>query len=220
LRELSLIKETSTLGVSYSRRGANDTSWDVWCTFCQDLHVDPFLTQLDDPILLLQIFAHRYREGTVAPSGAAVRSRTVKGTLCAVGQAFSSLGCMDPRLQSSDKLDFHLQRQLTAYKKQDPPPSRVKPIPSPLIVQTAQLNYMANTPHAKAVADMLLPGFFFLLRPGEYAHTTKPEASPFCMCDTHLLIHDRCLNHYTCTHTDIQRLHCLGVHFTEKRRSG
>jgi len=217
LRELSLIKETSTLGISYSRRGANETSWDVWCTFCQDLHIDPFLSQLDDPIPLLQIFAHRYRDGTVAPSGAAVRSRTVEGALRAVGQAFSSLGCMDPRLLSSGKLDLRLQRQLTAYKKQDPPPSRVKPIPFPLIAQTAKLNYLANTPYSNAIADMLLLGFFFLLRPGEYAHTENPEASPFRMCDTHLLINDRRLNPYTCTQTDLYQVNYIALEFTSQK---
>jgi hypothetical protein len=124
---------------------------------------------------------------------------------------------MDPRLLSSGKLDLRLQRQLTAYKRQDPPPSRVKPIPFPLIAQTAKLNYLANTPYSNAIADMLLLGFFFLLRPGEYAHTENPDASPFRMCDTHLLINDRRLHPYTCTHTDLYQVNYIALEFTSQK---
>jgi hypothetical protein len=53
---------------------------------------------------------------------------------------------------------------LSAYKKQDPPPTRVKPIPFPIIAQITALCHRANTPAANAIADMLLLGFFFLLR--------------------------------------------------------
>jgi len=167
--------------------------WDIWCTFCQDLHVDPYLTQLDDPIPLLQIFVHKYQEGSVAPSGAAVHFRMVEGALCAVGQKFTALGSPYPRLQSSGKLDFCLSQQLTAYKKQDPPPIRVKPIPFSLITQTAEVHYSARTPYSLALADMLMLGFVFLLYPGEYTHTTNPNATPFCLCDTHILIDSRCI---------------------------
>ena len=57
----------------------------------------------------------------MAPSGAPVRARIVEGALRAVGQAFSALEQPDPRLLPSGKLDLRLSRQLTAYKKEDPP---------------------------------------------------------------------------------------------------
>jgi hypothetical protein len=59
----------------------------------------------------------------------------VEGALRAMGQAFSTLGCHDPRLTSAGKIDFRLKRQLTAYSKQDPPPHCVKHIPFPIIAQ-------------------------------------------------------------------------------------
>jgi hypothetical protein len=216
-RDLRIIKETAANATSATRSGATDTSWLLWCTFCRDLHIDPFLSQLEDPIPLLQIFAHRYRTGTVAPSGSSVRSRTVEGALRAVGQTFATLGSPDPRLQNSGKLDFRLSRQLTAYAKQDPPPSRVKPIPFPLIATTAHLHYHANTPHASTLADMLLLGFFFLLRPGEYAHTSNPDASPFRLCDTHLFINNRRLHPDRCTVPDLRRVNYIGLEFTTQK---
>jgi hypothetical protein len=85
-------------------------------TFCASLPCDPFLKHLTNPIPTLQLFAHRYCIGTLAPSHAQVHSQTVEDALHAVGQVFTPLGKPDPRLQPSGKLDFHLSRQLTAYK--------------------------------------------------------------------------------------------------------
>jgi hypothetical protein len=81
-----------------------------------DLHTDPELVDVHDPIPILQIFAHRYREGILAPSGDKVCSRTVEGALCAVGQTFAALGDRDPRLLPSGKLELHLSLVVKRYK--------------------------------------------------------------------------------------------------------
>jgi hypothetical protein len=158
--ELGIIKATTTTGIAVSRSNANDTTWDIREQFCFQLHFDPTLADISDPIPLLQLFAHRYRTGALAPSGSTVRSRTVQGALRAVGQAFATLGNHNPRLLQSGKLDLPLSIQLSAYKKQDPPPTRVKPIPFPILAQTAALCYTANSPNTNTIADMLLLGFF------------------------------------------------------------
>ena len=87
--------------------------------------IDPYLLDVCDPISILQLFAHRYC------SHNQVRSRMVEDAICAVGQAFAKLGRPDPRLQPSGKLDFRLSRQLLAYKKEDPPTTRVNQSPFP-----------------------------------------------------------------------------------------
>jgi hypothetical protein len=53
---------------------------------------------------------------------------------------------------------------------------------------------------------MLLLGFYFLLYPRECASTTNEDASPFCFCDVHFLIHTRRLSHYTCPKADLQHV--------------
>jgi hypothetical protein len=106
--ELCLIKQITATGIAAKSQATSDTSWDLWEDFCRDLYCDPYLESVQDPIPLLQIFAHRYRTGEVAPSGAQVRSRTVEGALRAVGQTFATLGFSDPRLQQSGKLDLRL----------------------------------------------------------------------------------------------------------------
>jgi len=174
--ELDAIKEIAATGIAYSCQNTNRTTWELWTDFCAALLCDPALESIDDPIPYLQIFAHRYRTGAVAPSRTNVRSQTVEGALHAVGQVLASLGSPDPRLTANGKLDLRLTQQLSAYKKQDPPPSRVKPVPFPIIAQTVSFCHTANTPASNTMANMLLLGFFFLLRPGEYAYRDNSDA--------------------------------------------
>jgi len=79
------------------------------------------------------------------------------------GTDIHHIGNINPRLTPSGKLDLWLSHQLSAYKKEDLPPSCVKPIPFPIIPQTANLCCTANTPIAHTITDMLLLFFFYLL---------------------------------------------------------
>jgi hypothetical protein len=184
--EFRAISEASAHGISATRANSQATAWDIWSQFCLALAQSPTLGDIEDPVPLLRLFAHRYRSGALAPSGAQVKSRTVEGALRAVGQTLASLGLPDPRLQLSGKLDLRLQRQLKAYDKQDDPPTRVKPIPLHVIALAVHTQRLLKTPKAHTIADMLLLGFFFLLRPGEYADNDNPESTPFRLNDIHL----------------------------------
>jgi hypothetical protein len=215
--ELGLIQKLTAAGVAAGRQHSTHTSWDIWQHFCESLHYDPYLGNIHDPIPLLQVFAHRYSTGVLAPSGSPVRSRTVEAALRAVGQTLATLGHQDPRLQPSGKLDIRLSRQLSAYKKQEPPPTRVKPIPFPIIARTAELCCIANTAQSHAIADMLVLGFFFLLRPGEYACTYNDEASPFRYCDVHLMIDNCRLNHFTCHAASYDMVNFVALEFTNQK---
>jgi len=137
---------------------------------------------------LLQIFAARYRVGTLAPSCSHVKARTVEGALHAVGQTFASLGYSDPRLQPSGKLDLRLHRQLQAYEKHDPPPHQVKPVPLQILLHVTSFNLRTSDPKQNAISQMIILGFFFLLRPSEYAKMDNPDAAPFRFCDVHLML--------------------------------
>jgi hypothetical protein len=174
------------MALCHSRQGGNRTAATTWEAFCDSLNLDPTLADCPDPIPPLQLFAHRYRTGEIAPGGAKVRGKTVGDALRAVGQAFSVMGIQDPRLTTSGTLDIRLSRLLSAYTKQDSPPTRVKPIPISVLQNAVFSHRQRRAPHNYAIADMITLGFFFLLRPGEYAATTNPESSPFRLCDVHL----------------------------------
>jgi hypothetical protein len=129
--------------------------------------VDPLLQDIQDPIAILQVYLQRYRDGTIAPRGKPVRSRTVEDSLRAIGQTFAALGTLDPRLDQHGNIDFRIQQQLRGYSRADPPPNRVKPIPIQIIRHVAAL---ASTPTAmpgsQGIANMITLAFFFLPRPG------------------------------------------------------
>jgi len=198
LNELGLIKQAAHYGITASRVHGTDTAWTAWQDSCHSLHQDPWLLEVADPAPLLQIYAQRYRVGILAPSGSPVKARTLEVVLRAVGQTFSALGYPDPRMYTSGHLDFRLHRQLQSYKKLDLPPMRVKPIPLQIIQMAVFHCHRTQLPHAQTIANMLILGFFFLLRPGEYAATENPDAAPFHYCDIHLIWHDTRLNTFQC----------------------
>jgi hypothetical protein len=215
--ELLAIKKSATTGISAGRTTSTNTGWALWTDFCLSLACDPLLDGIDDPLPLLQIFASRYRLGNLAPSGSPVKARTVESALRAVGQTLAVLGKPDPRLQQNGKLDLRLHRQLQSYSKADPPPSRVKPIPLQLLHHTINLCYSAPDPGAHALGNMLTLGFFFLLRPGEYAATENPDATPFRVCDIHLLRNNTRLDTYHCAELDLHAATHVALEFTKQK---
>jgi hypothetical protein len=211
------IAQASGRGLSASRANSSNTSWLIWESFCHALAQDPTLVDLADPIPLLRLFAHRYRSGALAPSGARVRSRTVEGAVRAVGQTVATLGSPDPRLQPSGKLDLRLQRLLKAYAKEDDPPTRVKPIPLPVIAHAVTICHLQQSSRSLVIADMLILGFFFLLRPGEYATTSNPDSTPFRLQDVRLYRNQLRLDYMT---APLQHLHtatAVALEFTNQK---
>jgi hypothetical protein len=186
-RDFGLAKADVAHGVVSSRAAAALGHWSTWCDFCATLSLDPTLQELEDPIPFLQFFLYRYRTSAIAPSGRQVRSRTVEDALRSVGQMFASVGSPDPRLNAVGKIDFRIQRQLSCYKKQDPPPNRVKPIPVPIVLSILAAALAAGNLFAIPVADMIAIAFFSLLRPGEYTGT-RSDSSPFRICDVRLFL--------------------------------
>lgn len=181
-----------------SGRTTTSTVWDIWCSFCNSIGCDTPLCDTVDPIPALQLFAHRYRLGKLSPSGAHVRARTVEQALRTVGRTLAFLGCLDPWLQPSGKLDICLSRQLAVYKRMDNPPMRVKPIPVPILQYATAMSHNHVSGRSEAIASMITLGFYFLLRPGEYAVLSSPTATPFRLCDIHLHFHNRRIHHLTC----------------------
>jgi hypothetical protein len=74
-QKLGTIKQTYRYGISRARAGGDDTAWSTWSNFCHSIYQDPFLQDIVDPMPLLQICAHRYRVGQVAPSGSPVKAQ-------------------------------------------------------------------------------------------------------------------------------------------------
>ena len=89
-------------------------------------------------------------------------------------------------MNANNKIDFRLQRMLTAYSKEDPPPNRVKPVPISVVRRIFAVAF-ANDHDiiSHCLADMIGLAFFFLLRPGEYTDAAS-DTTPFTLQDVQL----------------------------------
>jgi hypothetical protein len=80
----------------------------------------------------------------------------------------------DPRREQRDHLtDFRLYRQLRCYAKEDPPPSRSKPLPLAILHNVRQMAALHNDEISLACVRLELHGILWLLRPGEYCSSVS-----------------------------------------------
>ena len=91
---------------------------------------------------------------------------------------------------------------IAAWKKQDPPPSRVKPIPVQVIRRIAFIASQSTCAIAQTTADMIIIAFFFLLRPGEYSDSAS-DTQPFDLRSVQLFLGLHRLNLSTATDADL-----------------
>ena len=189
----------------------------MWQQFCATTGVRADLRDVPgDPVPILLLFAHQYRTGRIAPSDRPVRSRTVEDAVRHVAQTFSRMGAMDPRLNRFGDLDFRLHAVFQSWKKADPPPTRVKPLPL-VLLRTAHTLSLAPPPGVRLppTGDCLLLAYFFLLRPGEYCGIPRTEADDlFRVQDVGAWIGHRRLDPLHCPAADLLATTFVTLTFT------
>ena len=215
LSDLRLAQEAARASVVPSRAASQDRSWALWTNYCLELCVDPQLSNIDDPVVLLQVFGQRYRSGAIAPSGRPVKSRTVEDAMRAVGQTLARMGTPDPRLEPSGKVTYRLRQQLTGYAKQDPAPKRVKPIPMPVIQRVMHMANISKLIIEEAIADLIVLGFFFLFRPGE--STVTSESTCFTLADIHFSVGFRVISAVFASPDDLTICSAVSFTFTNQK---
>ena len=178
--------------------------------------LDPYLQTVSHKVPILQVFAHRVRTGQLAYNGNSIRARSAEDYLRSVAQTFLGMGADNPRLNSAGDIDFRLKRMIAAWKKKDPPPNRVKPVPVQVIRRISIIARHSTCNITIAVSDMIILAFFFLLRPGEYTDSPS-DTTPFCLQDIQLFVGDRCLNLTTASDAQILAA-CFGaLTFTDQK---
>jgi len=153
-RDFGIAQETVLQGVSSGRASSAVTVWDIWIQFTHSMGLDPFLEAFQDKIPILQVFAQRVRTGELATNKNPIRARSVEDYVRFVAQTFLHVGTNDPRLNSAGKMDFRITRTWSAWKKLDPLPNRVKPIPIKVI---RQIGVMPNIFHLLLNFSVWLP---------------------------------------------------------------
>jgi hypothetical protein len=206
-------------GVCSGRAQGTITHWGAWRLFCGELGLDPFLKTFENKIPFLQVFLERVRSGELAAKGDKIKSRSTEDYLRSVAQTFLSVGEDDPRLNTANKIDFRIQRMLQAWKKQDPPPNRVKPIPIAVIRRICAIAKALppNSALLQAIADMIIIAFFFLLRPGEYTDSPSSDTTPFTLGDVQLFIGPRRLNIATASDAELLQARSASLTFTTQK---
>ena len=219
LFDLSLAEAKAKQAVSKDRANAADSVFNqCWIPFLAGLGLnDPFLSDIDDKIPILRVFAQRLREGRISRSGKPIKSPHVRDEILRVAKAYTDMGLQDPRLTKQGLMDPRLTALYKAYANEDPAPVRVKPIPLQVIQQAQQLINENSTELDRATMDMTWLGFFYMLRPGE--HCKSNDNSPLQLKDVTLTIGHRKLNIFTDDMADIVRAtHCSLTFDTQKNR--
>jgi hypothetical protein len=126
-------------------------------------------------------------------------------------------GTPRPKITTQWELDFRLTRQLSSYTWKDPPPTQVKPIPITVLHQATTVARLVNLPFHQALPDMITLGFYFLLRPGEYASSDNPDTMPFRFQDVHLMLYNRRLNPSWASQQESEAITFIGLEFTNQK---
>jgi hypothetical protein len=123
----------------------------------------------------------------------------------------------DPRKDSHGGIDFRIQRQIKAYKKDDAPPKRVKAVPILIIIFiAAQVFGDTRLDDEMAIADMITIAFFFLLRPGEYTGKLSDDAA-FKLQDVGLYIHGCKLDLFAANDAEVKSATSVSYIFTTQK---
>ena len=134
-----------------------------------------------------------------------------------MGQTYAALGAPDPRLNQFGHLDFRLTALFSAWKRQDAPPTRVRPLPLDVIATVAHLADAAGTPFDAAVADCLVVGFYFLLRPGEYTGSPREADDLFRIQDVQCWIGNRRIEPLLCSTPELHSVTFVSLTFMSQK---
>jgi hypothetical protein len=123
---------------------------------------------------------------------------------------------IDPRRNASGAVHLELRQLFASYRKADPAPERVKPIPLQLL--RVAILALQTTVFFKAVADLLIIGYFFLLRPGEHTYLSDPsQHTPFRLEDISFVHDNKTYNAATAPLPTIQAATATHLNFTNQK---
>ena len=140
------------------------------------MELDPYLqnTTITTSTRALTGFAARVRSGYYG-RGRKITAPAVNSALTAIGQTIAMATGINPTKQhGSDKLIPRLTQILDGWKKEDPPTLKKLPVEVDIPEYIVSLgNTVLSTELDRAVGDLTLIAFYYLLRVGEY--TTKAK---------------------------------------------
>jgi len=153
---------------------AQATHWRNWLAYVRPLGVDPFLqdTPYTTRVCCLSRYAARVRRGGYG-HGCTVQSDTVSAALSTVGKEITLACNTNPiKLSGSENLHPQLGQILDGWQKTDGPVLKKLPMEADVPEFLVNLGLQPKASAIdKAVGDLALIAFYYLLRIGE--HTVK-----------------------------------------------
>lgn len=203
--------------LSDNRATAAASAWRLWEEFCDASGLRPGLGNINDKVPWLLIFGELLYDGTLAPKGKPISARHAEDYLRHVGQAFSSVGALDPRKDVRGCMDFRINRTIRAWKKGRPPSKRKKPCPREVLDALTNHALNQDEPDYHAISDLVWIAVFYLLRPSEYLSTGTTTGAPFTLADVIFRIGGRDYSATTVNLADLARAEAVGLIFTEQK---
>jgi hypothetical protein len=149
---------------------ARTTHWTNWCSWCSYFGFDKFLVGVaqERRVHVLMAFASRVRTGAFG-HGKQIGCQSVATALRHVAQAFVLASYADPRKGlASPELGLAFTRLYHSYREEDPAPKPQLALPISVFQNIMATEGASVHPKQKAMADLVVIAFFFLLRVGEY----------------------------------------------------
>ena len=160
-----------------------------WTAFCESEGRDAGLRTIpkqEDRLCWLLTYGLRYRQ--TGRTNNSVRSKTVADALVAISQGISDLGYADPRYKEKTT-EFHSLYTdfLKNLADEDSPTTRAYPANTTIIrklIENTDLQHHRDGPLNCLAVDLIIIGFFWLLRPGEYLKgASDGRTTPFKIQD-------------------------------------
>jgi hypothetical protein len=145
--------------------------WDCWVAYVSPLGMDPYLQKTEYALAVraLTRFAARVRRGAYGRQRK-IKVGSVSSAITAIGTEIALVTGINPtKLAYSDKLIPRLEQTMEEWRKEDPPTIKKLPVEADV---PELLSHIGTSPTAneldKAIGDLTLIAFYYLLRVGEY----------------------------------------------------
>ena len=149
--------------------------WKHWQAYTKHFNCNPYLSECTstEHTIIITAFAARVRTGHYG-KGNTVRVPSVTQALAAISKTIELAGEQSP-IYSSDKIyKLPVARLIEGFRREDPPSTPQLAVPVSVPEMCQKIGYRTHNDFLRAVGDLSIIAFFYLLRVGEY---TKPRTT-------------------------------------------
>jgi hypothetical protein len=156
-------------GVTAKTAKSRTKYWRQWQSYTATWNRNAFLSNVSsfEKVIILTAFAARVRTGFYGQR-AQVRVPSVAEALAAIAKTIKLAGQSSLVYRFDETYILPIQRCIKGMRWEDPPSMPQLALPVAVPMQCHKQAYRSNNDKDKAVADLSLITFFYLLRVGEY----------------------------------------------------